>query len=83
MSTSKTSIRRSVRKSTIKLYWVTTLDHDEDWFIFARTSSSAASYHEHSEGYDMGDAKARSVIARVKLPKYEQGRRRAMLKSLP
>jgi hypothetical protein len=72
MST-KTSINVSVRKATINLYLVTTLDHDEDWFIFARTSRSAASYHEHYEGYDTGDAKAGLVIARVKLPKCEQG----------
>jgi hypothetical protein len=62
-----------VRKGSINLYWVTTLDHDEDWFIFARTSRLAASYHEHYQGYDTGDAKARLVIARVQLPKYEQG----------
>jgi hypothetical protein len=61
------------KKASINLYWVTTLDHDEDWFIFARTSRSAASYHEHCEGYDTGDAKARLVIARLQLPKYEQG----------
>jgi hypothetical protein len=63
-----------VRKGSINLYWVTTLDHDEDWFIFAKTSRSAASYHEHYDGYDSGDARARMVIARVQLQKYEQGR---------
>src|SRR5580704_16347119 len=63
----------SGRKSCINLYWVTTHDHDEDWFIFARTSRSAASYHEDCEGYDNGDAKARLIIARVQLPEYEQG----------
>lgn len=63
----------SAKKPSIHLYWVTTHDHDEDWFIFARTSRSATSYHEHYEGYDTGDAKARLVIARVQLPKYEQG----------
>jgi hypothetical protein len=31
------------------------------------------SHHEDYEGYDTGDAKARLVIARVQLPKYEQG----------
>jgi hypothetical protein len=60
-------------KKPIHLYWVTTLDHDEDWFIFAKTSRSAASYHEHYDGYDTGDATARLVIARVELQKYEQG----------
>jgi hypothetical protein len=34
---------------------------------------SAASYHEDYEGYDTGDAKARVVIARVQLTKYEHG----------
>jgi hypothetical protein len=63
----------SDRKSCINLYWVTTLDHDEDWFIFARTPRVAASYHEDYEGYDTYDAKARLVIANVQLPKYEQG----------
>jgi hypothetical protein len=62
-----------IRKGSINLYWVTTLDHDEDWFIFARTPRSAASYHEDYEGYDSGDAKARLVIAGVQLPEYEQG----------
>jgi hypothetical protein len=60
-------------KSCVNLYWVTTVDHDEDWFIFARTSRSAADYHEQCEGYDTHDAKARLVIAQVQLPKYEQG----------
>ena len=60
-------------KKPIHLYWVTTHDNDEDWFIFARTSRSATRYHEDYEGYDSGDAKARLVIARVALQKYEQG----------
>lgn len=60
-------------KKPIHLYWVTTLDRDEDWFIFAPTSRSAARYHEDCEGYDSGDAKARLVIARVELQKHEQG----------
>jgi hypothetical protein len=60
-------------KKPIHLYWVTTLDHDEDWFIFARTPRTAASYHEDYEGYDTGDARARLVIAGVQLAEYEQG----------
>jgi|ERR1700733_5067182 len=62
-----------VGKSSINLYWVTTLDHNEDWFIFARSPRLAASYHEDYEGYDTHDAKARLVIAQVELQKYEQG----------
>jgi hypothetical protein len=63
----------SAKKLSIHLYWVTTDDHDEDWFIFARTPRIAASYHENYEGYDTGDAKAHLVIARVQLQRYEQG----------
>jgi hypothetical protein len=63
----------SGRKSCINLYWVTTTDRAEDWFIFARTSRSAADYHEQYNGYDPRDAKVRLVIADVQLPKYEQG----------
>jgi hypothetical protein len=63
----------SAKNLITHLYWVTTHDHDEDWFIFARTSRSAASYHEHYDGYNTGEARARLVIAQVRLPKYESG----------
>ena len=31
----------------MKLYWVTTEDHDEDWFIVASSSDEAARCHEN------------------------------------
>jgi hypothetical protein len=31
-----------VLKAPIHLYWVTTKDNDEDWFIFARSARTAA-----------------------------------------
>ena len=40
------------------LYWVTTADHDEDWFIVADSEDEAATLHEDYEGYDRGDAEA-------------------------
>ena len=46
----------------LKLYWVQTLDHCEDWFIVARNIKEAESIHEQSEGYDRGDAFAEKVI---------------------
>ncbi len=46
----------------MKLYWVTTEDHDEDWFIVAASSKEAAKYHEKMEGYDPGDAKAEKIL---------------------
>ena len=62
-----------VKKGSINLYWVTTQDHDEDWFIFARTPRSAAAFHERYEGYNTHDAKAHLVVAQAILPNYEHG----------
>jgi len=42
----------------VNLYWVTTDDHDEDWFILARTGRTAESYHIQYEGYEPGDTRA-------------------------
>ncbi|MEW6666609.1 MAG: hypothetical protein AB1512_15490 [Thermodesulfobacteriota bacterium] len=46
----------------MKLYWVTTDDHDEDWFIVASSSEEAAKCHENMEGYNPGDATAEEVL---------------------
>jgi hypothetical protein len=46
----------------MKLYWVTTEDHDEDWFIVASSLEEASKYHENMEGYDPGDAKAEEIL---------------------
>lgn len=61
------------RNRTIKLYWVTTDDHSEDWFILATTRRSAASYHVRYEGYNAHDASARMIVANAHLPKYFNG----------
>lgn len=45
----------------MNLYWVTTEDHEEDWFVIANTAEEAAAFHEEYEGYDMGNAKAEMV----------------------
>ena len=44
-----------------KLYWCETPDHDEDWFIVARSADEAAAFHEDAEGYDVGEADAELV----------------------
>ena len=44
------------------LYWVTTEDHDEDWFVVANNAKEAASFHEDVEGYDIGDASAEMIL---------------------
>lgn len=40
------------------LYWVSTKDHDEDWFVLAASRKAAAKFFENSDGYAPGDATA-------------------------
>jgi hypothetical protein len=49
-------------KTQMKLYWVTTDDHDEDWFIVASSSQAASNAHENREGYNPGDARAEAIV---------------------
>ena len=46
----------------VNLYWVTTDDRDEDWFILAKTRRAAESYHIEYEGYEPGDARAELIL---------------------
>jgi hypothetical protein len=46
-----------------RLYWCSTPDHDEDWFVVARSARVARRYHEREEGYGEGDAEAELVCA--------------------
>jgi len=39
-----------------ELYWCETGDHDEDWFVVARSARAARRLHEDLEGYARGDA---------------------------
>ena len=48
-------------KDINRLYWVWTDDHDEDWFVVARSNYKAKKFFEDYEGYDRGDAKAKQV----------------------
>ena len=61
------------KKQAVKLYWVTTNDHDEDWFIFAESARSAKAYHEDYEGYGKGDARSRLIVSDVPLNKFTNG----------
>jgi hypothetical protein len=60
-------------KQTIKLYWVTTADHVEDWFIFAENARSARAYHEHYEGYGKGNAHSRLIVSNITLKEFQNG----------
>ncbi len=46
----------------MKLYWVSTEDHSEDWFIVAASVSKAERLHERLEGYARGDASAEAIV---------------------
>lgn len=45
------------------LYWCTTPDGDEDWFVVARSAREARTFHEDAEGYSRGDAHAERIMA--------------------
>lgn len=45
------------------LYWCTTDDGDEDWFVVADSAREACRFHEDAEGYDRGDAHAERIMA--------------------
>jgi hypothetical protein len=48
-------------KPAMHLYWVSTDDHDEDWFVFAKNSHDARGYFAWYEGYDYEDTAAELV----------------------
>jgi hypothetical protein len=60
-------------RKQVRLYWVTTDDHDEDWFIFAASARQARAYHEDYEGYDKGDAHSRLIVSNVILKEFQNG----------
>jgi hypothetical protein len=45
------------------LYWCTTSDGDEDWFVVANSGREARRFHENAEGYERGDARAERTVA--------------------
>src|SRR5215831_6704092 len=51
-------------KPNSELYWVTTPDHDEDWFIIAPSKRLAQRFHEEFEGYERGDADAELIVTK-------------------
>lgn len=58
----------------INLYWVSTGDNSEDWFIFAKTERDARRYHSDYEGFEtIRGITAELIIEDVKLRKLENG----------
>jgi hypothetical protein len=50
-----------MKASRLKLYGCWTDDHDEDWFVVARSARQARRLHEDYEGYNRGDARSKIV----------------------
>lgn len=66
----------AINNQTVKLYWVSSIDHDHDWFVFAANGREAQAFHERVEGLrgPHGDsANSRLIVSRVTLKKYESG----------
>jgi hypothetical protein len=55
-------MRAKTKSTSVNLYWVTTIDHDEDWFIFAKSSRTAEHYHVDYAGYEDDDADAKLIM---------------------
>jgi hypothetical protein len=54
--------RRPPRAKRFALYWCTTADGEEDWFVVADSARSARRFHEGAEDYETGEAQAERVI---------------------
>jgi hypothetical protein len=74
---------RSPTRYPLKLYWLETADHDEDWFVIARTAREARSFFEDQEGYLRGDATSRLVLRLPKELQLESGESSTLSKSAP
>jgi hypothetical protein len=55
--------RRTPRAKRFALYWCTTPDGEEDWFVVADSARSARRFHEGAEDYETGEASAERVVA--------------------
>jgi hypothetical protein len=47
----------------MKLYWATTTDGYEDWFVVAKSKKEAAEFHEYAEGFDPEYANAKLICS--------------------
>lgn len=57
-----TTVPTKRRPTRFALYWCTTPDGDEDWFVVAPTARAARAFHDLAEGYEAGTAMAERVV---------------------
>jgi hypothetical protein len=53
---------RPPRQKRFAVYWCTTSESDEDWFVVADSARRASRFHEAAEGYDRGEAYAERIM---------------------
>src|SRR5215469_6762248 len=58
--------KSKLSRNQVNLYWVTTPDGDEDWFILAHSRKEAEDFHESGEGYEEGNAEAELILSNVR-----------------
>ncbi len=56
------SARKREAYKPLKLYWCTTSDGDEDWFVVSHSAHEAAVGHAYHEGYDITEPAAEFVM---------------------
>jgi len=57
----------------MKLYWVSTSDHDADWFVAAENAPNAIAFYADAEEYDVRKAAAELVMDIPAEASIEQG----------
>lgn len=55
--------RQPTKSKQFWLYWVTTQEGAEDWFVVANNARAACRFFEEYEGFARGDASAERVLA--------------------
>ena len=56
------SEKRQQLKMPLKLYWCESADHDEDWFLVARSYQQARLAHAETEGYELAEVTAEYLL---------------------
>jgi hypothetical protein len=63
---------RDSAPTPLKLYWCWTPDHEQDWFVVARSAAAARRFHEDADGSEDRHTKADEIKT---LPAHMQDRR--------
>ncbi|HVR23833.1 MAG TPA: hypothetical protein VMU26_10965 [Candidatus Polarisedimenticolia bacterium] len=67
----------------IKLYWVISPDHSEDWFALAKSRTEAGSFLDDAADYDDGDCTAEPILVVPVLPHSPKIQRTRIFHAMP